>query len=104
MHKLDLKEVNMGKIINMVDHQRDYQKQLQETQAYLESVRDELFTHMINIASQGVWKGWMKEIESGKCFYFSQDMLENTGDKYVEALWELCYKIIEVEVRLAQVR
>jgi len=28
-------------------------------------------------------------------------MLGNTGDKYIEALWELYYKMEEVEERLA---
>lgn len=90
----------MGKIINIHEHQREYKQQLQETLDYLVSVRDELFTHMINIASRGVWKEWMKKIPEGDSFQFSFDMLENTGDKNVEALWELYYKMEEVEGRI----
>ena len=91
----------MGKIINMHDHRQEYNQQVQETIDYLESVRDELFTHMINIASHGVWKSWMQNIQTGDTFQFSFDMLENTGDKSVEALWELYYKMEELEKRLS---
>jgi hypothetical protein len=92
--------MNMGKIININEYRQDYTNQIQLTIEYLESMRDELFTHMINIASCGVWKNWMKEIQCGDSFQFSEDMLHNTDDKNVETLWKLCYKIEEVEERL----
>jgi hypothetical protein len=91
----------MGKTVQLSEYQSSYKERTQETITYLEGVRDEIFTQMINIATVGVWKEWMKDIKTGDTFKFSADMLENTGDKNIEALWELYYKMDEVEERLA---
>ena len=92
----------MCKIINLQEyhHQNEYSENIAETKSFLLEMQDELYTKMINIASAGVWKEWMDSIPIGGEFNFTSDMIENTGDKKVELLWELYYKISDVLHRI----
>lgn len=94
----------MTKIIQLSEFYSTYNQRLQETKTYLEEVREEIFTHMLDIATAGVWRDWMKDIKEGDVVYFSDNMVAESGDKMIEALWELCYKMEEVEDRLAGIR
>jgi hypothetical protein len=93
----DNEKPSVGRTISLRDYYSTYQERLQEARSYLEGVRDEIFTQMINIASAGPFKEWMREIKTGEEFYFTGEMLMSTGDKNIDALWELYWKVEEVE-------
>jgi hypothetical protein len=92
----------MTKIINLVDYKNEikYSEVILKTKSFLDDTQEKIQEHMVNLATHGVWKDFFDQFKEGDTFNFSQDMIENTGDKNIEMLWELCFKIEDVTKRM----
>lgn len=90
----------MAKIIKIDSANITYKERITDLHEFLKLTQEEIFTQMLYIASAGVWKEWMQTIKEGETFNFNSEMLENTGDKNIEILWELYNKIDEVIQRI----
>ncbi|GHT21713.1 hypothetical protein FACS189430_02240 [Bacteroidia bacterium] len=66
-----------------------YHKELSETAEFLEEMTDTLFSKMIGLATLDKWEQWNDAQSEGTIFHFSEEMLNNTGDKNVDILYEL---------------
>ena len=89
------KRIDEDRIGHIVDFQEDsdYKLHISITIEYLNKVKDELFTSMINLAASGKWKKWSDEQAEETSFIFTQAMLSNTGDKKVDSLMSLYERI-----------
>ena len=66
----------------------------------MESVNDlsdDIFGSLFELACSGKWKQWSDTQPVGTVFDVSEEMLRNTGDEYIDLLWELLDKIEEVK-------
>ena len=66
-----------------------YRKNLAETYNYLTTVRDEIFTHALNIAMFGELKDIGDAFEMGDSYRFEIDQLKGTQDKHLNSLIDL---------------
>jgi hypothetical protein len=89
----------MSKIVDMHQH-TEYQEKLAEVIESLNDIEGEINNCMIQLATSGKWKQWSDEQPIGTVFQFTEEMLLNTGDKNVDALVELIYKVIETRENL----
>ena len=89
------------KIINLFEHTR-YKQSILETKEYLDEFQDELYSCMINIATNGKWKKWSDEQEEGTEFDFTYEMISNTGDKNVDLLVEIYDSILNAIEKLRE--
>ena len=87
------------KIINLFENTR-YKQSILKTKEYLDEFQYELYSCMINIATNGKWKKWSNEQEEGTEFDFTYEMLSNTGDNNVDLLLELYENISDTIERL----
>lgn len=76
------------KVINL-NQKNDYKESLEETLEFLEKTEKNLLTEIIDLAVLGKWKKWSDEQEIGTEFSFTDEMLNNTGDKNIDLLCEL---------------
>jgi hypothetical protein len=74
----------------------EYQKALEQTIDTLENIKEDIKSLIFPLAVADKWKEWSDEQEIGEIFNVTEDMLENTGDKNIELLWEIIYKINDV--------
>ena len=89
------KQIEENRMGHIVDFREDseYKLHISKTVKYLNEVKDELFTSMINLAASGKWKKWSDEQAEETSFIFTQAMLSNTGDKKVDLLMALYERI-----------
>jgi hypothetical protein len=88
----------MSKTVNFQDH-TEYNEKLAEALSFLSEMQDELYNHMISLATMGKWKKWSDKQPIGSFFSFTEDMMRNTGDKHVDAFLEIYDKVEEVKGR-----
>jgi len=74
-----------------------HRKNLSETYNFLNTTRNELLTHALNIAMTGELKAIGEAFEMGDSYRFEIDQLKGTKDKHLNSLIEL-YESIEVVV------
>ncbi len=91
---------------NIIDFRDDfratpvYQEQLRKNISQLDELETTLNTLAINTATSGKWKEWSDSIPLGGTFYFTEEMLRNTGDENVESINSLIDHIIDIREKL----
>lgn len=71
----------------------DYRNHVIEALQMLASVRNIIFTQIVNIASVGELKEILSVFEEGDSYVFDMDQFENSSDANIIKLMELCKKI-----------
>lgn len=87
----------MTKKIIDLHEQNEFQERLAKTRDYLAEVESGLHAEMVELALAGKWKDWSDEQKEGTVFTFTDEMLRNTGDKNIEALFSLMCEVVTVK-------
>lgn len=74
---------------------RAYRNRVIESLLLLGEIRNQLFTQIVNIASDGELKEVLDVFEEGDYYTFDMDQFENSSDANIVMLMQLC-KDIEV--------
>ena len=91
------------KVIN-INQKREYEKRILKTQELLTKVEQNLFNEIIDLATIGKWKKWSDEQEIGTVFNFTDEMLKETGDKNIDALYELMDELIRIRKKITNIK
>ncbi|MDI1234532.1 MAG: hypothetical protein PSX81_09640 [bacterium] len=75
----------------------NYQLALLELSGTISAMEEVLKDNMINLATIGKWKEWSDAIPEGDVFTFTEEMLSNTGDKNIEALYQLIHQMMAIK-------
>ncbi|MBD1429985.1 MULTISPECIES: hypothetical protein [Sphingobacterium] len=70
-----------------------YRNRVIESLQLLGDIRNQLFTQIVNIASDGELKEIMDVFEEGDCYEFEMDQFENSKDINIVKLMQLCKDI-----------
>lgn len=84
------------KIINLHE-KNEFKERLAKTREYLAEVESGLHAEMVELALAGKWNDWSESQEEGTVFTFTDEMLINTGDKNIEALFSLMHEVIHAQ-------
>jgi hypothetical protein len=90
----------MCKIIPIRTYSIEYEEYVIEVKNDLNTMEDMLYGKMINLATKGAWKQWDETMQDGDSFTFEPEMLQNTGDKNINMLWDLYQKTINLKNNL----
>lgn len=70
-----------------------YRTSVIESLLLLENVRNQVFTQIVNIASQGELKDILNVFEEGDYYTFEMDQFEGSNDINIQKLLSLCKDI-----------
>lgn len=86
----------MTKIIDL-NNRNKYQEELDGALKYLDQIKRELTTRAIHLAIADKWKEWDNKQKTGAVVQFSNNALQDIGDKNIDALIELTENIDTVQ-------
>lgn len=72
-----------------------YRTTVIESLQLLENVRNQMFTQIVNIASQGEMKDLLEVFEEGDSYTFDMDQFDGSNDVNIIKLLKLCKNIEE---------
>ena len=88
----------MAKHVNLQDFVA-YRKKLSDTSVALDAIGDDIYSCIVDLAVSGKWKEWADAQPIGLEYEFTDDMLRDTGDECIDALWDVLdalYDAVEV--------
>ena len=94
------KQENKNNVVPFSIKNTEYEEEINKTKDILENIKTDIKDTMFSLATTGEWKEWSDTQPVGAIFTVTDEMLENTGDKNVDLLWELVYKINDVMDKL----
>lgn len=97
----------MSKIVKITSGYKsteEYKACINETFEELESMDFVLHELIVRLATAGKWKDWSDQMPIGSEFYFTEEMLRETGDKNVDSLIELWEKLNSLVNEFSQKR
>jgi len=68
---------------------QDYTTHLVDAIAGLESIRNQLFDHVINVGMHGTYSAIHNVLETGDSYRFELDHFDDTGDESLQTLVQL---------------
>lgn len=74
---------------------RAYRNRVIESLVLLSEIRNQLFTQIVNIASDGEMKEILNVFKEGDFYTFEMDQFENSSDVNIVRLMALCKEIEE---------
>lgn len=89
------------KVINL-NQKNEYKTRLQKTFEFLENVKRDLLTEIIDLAVSDKWKKWSDEQPIGTEFSFTDEMLKDTGDENINMLCDLREEVIKITDKITK--
>lgn len=93
----------MSKIIKIKSDYKstpEYRAVLTNTIEKLDNINADLHSLIVNLATAGKWKKWSDNISEGEVFYFTEEMLKDTGDNNVDGIAELLDEVIKLKEKI----